>query len=244
MNNLGVIVPARYQSSRFPGKPLAIISGEYLIIRVLENLKDSVPKENLWVATDHKGIKEICESNGYSVVMTPPDCLTGTDRVAEANKILKFDYVVNVQGDEPLIDSKKFKEFINFFKSNKASCINCYSMLTEAEDPNSINVPKVVFSESKKLLYISRSPIPISKSGKSNQAFKQVCIYGFNKEALSEFGLKQKKTPLENIEDIEILRLLEKGYSVQMYEFNSVSHAVDIPDDIGIVENLLRNRSC
>jgi len=242
MKNFGVIVPARYKSSRFPGKPLALISGEYLILRVLSNLRDCIPKDRLWVATDDQSIKSVCEDNGYSVVLTPEACLTGTDRIAEANKILDFDYVVNVQGDEPLLDSKLILNFLDYFLSEEFDCVNCYSAIHSEEMGLSVNVPKLVFSESKKLLYISRSPIPLNKDGEIRKLHKQVCVYGFSKSALSEYGIDKLKTPLESIEDIEILRLIEKDFDVMMYELNSHSHAVDIPEDVAIVEELLRRR--
>lgn len=227
-----VVIPARYQSSRFPGKPLTDILGKSMIQRVWERCCAAVGEELVFIATDSDEIKDPCIQFGAQVIMTSPDCLTGTDRLAEANVQLDCDFIVNVQGDEPLIDPNDIVMMIEEYKQNPNTIINAMCALSSEEEFRSFTVPKVVISKEGSLLYMSRSPIPVSKSNGFHGGFKQVCIYVFSREHLIFFSSNKKKTPIEEIEDIEILRFLENDIAVKMIEVQSSSIAVDIPEDV------------
>lgn len=237
-----VIIPARYNSSRFPGKPLVNICGKAMIQHVWERCCKAVCHDQVYVATDHTKIKEVVESFGGKVIMTRSDCLTGTDRLAEANFNLDYDFVVNVQGDEPLIDPNDIKKLINSFIQT-GHVTNGMTLIKSEDDFRSTTIPKVVTSKSKKLLYMSRSPIPVTKSNGLDIAYKQVCIYVFSRDQLNFFASQKSKTPNEKIEDIEILRFIENDIPVSMVELQSSNIAVDTPYDLEKVINILNSKN-
>lgn len=242
MNNslkYAVVIPARYQSTRFPGKPLVDICGKPMIKHVWERSCQAVGKDKVYIATDSRLISDVATDFGANVVITSPECLTGTDRIAEANIKLDCDFIINVQGDEPLINPSDIKKVVNFYLEGDGSIVNAMCEIENEQEFNSLTIPKVVCSESNRLLYMSRSPIPITKIGKTNLGFKQVCIYAFSKEHLEFFASKDGKTPLEKLEDIEILRFLESDYCVNMIQVGKGSVAVDVPDDVSKVESII-----
>ncbi|TVU83838.1 3-deoxy-manno-octulosonate cytidylyltransferase [Pseudoalteromonas neustonica] len=234
-----VVIPARYQSSRFPGKPLIDLCGKTMIQHVWERCCTAVDAELVYIATDSEKIEEVCIGFGAKVLMTSPNCMTGTDRLAEANKKLNADFIINVQGDEPLVRPDDICKVIEAYKKEPGRVVNAMCKICSEEEFRSFTVPKVVVSKTNKLLYMSRSPIPISKNGEFFSAYKQVCIYAFSKEHLNFFAQHQQKTTIEQIEDIEILRLLENDISVQMVEVESSTVAVDVPDDVQSVLSLM-----
>lgn len=242
-----VIIPARFQSSRFPGKPLANILDKPMIIWVAELSAHAIGIDNTFIATDHPLIKDVVSSFGYNVVLTNPSCLTGTDRVAEAAMSLDYDYFINVQGDEPLLNPSDIKTFIDYLPTvDSSTVLNGYSFLSSHDDVSSPNIPKIVTDLDDKLLYISRAVIPSSKSPEQlcdNFYKKQVCIYGYSKTLLRSFYQYGKKSPLESLEDIEILRFQELGYNIQMLQCSKSTYAVDIPSDISIIEHQLISQS-
>ena len=237
-----VVIPARYKSSRLPGKPLVKLLGKPMIIWVAELSSKALGKENVFVATDDTRIAETVENSGFNVIMTSSEALTGTDRVAEAASKLDYDIVVNVQGDEPLVDPEDILQAIHEKKKNYTSVINSYNHISDSEDPFSPNIPKVVINESEKLVYISRSLIPGYKDllSKPKKVYKQVCIYAFDKVQLSKFLKFGRKSYLELCEDIEILRFLEIDYEVKMFMSSNQSLAVDVESDIFKVEKALK----
>lgn len=237
--DVAVVIPARFASTRFPGKPLAKICGKYLVQHCWEQACKAIDQNFVYIATDDSRIANAAERFGAQVIMTSNKCLTGTDRVAEANRSLQKDCVINIQGDEPLIRPEDIIKVLVKFKECKASIVNAYCEMQTWEDPSNLSIPKVVFSSAKKLLYISRNAIPISKSGVTMTAYKQVCIYAFSASQLEFFSSFDRKGPLEKIEDIEILRFLEYGYDVQMVEVDHGSVAVDNPEDVAIVERII-----
>jgi 3-deoxy-manno-octulosonate cytidylyltransferase (CMP-KDO synthetase) len=233
-----VVIPARYQSSRFPGKPLVDICGKPMIQHVWERSCQAVGSDKVYVATDDFRIKSTVENFGGQVVMTSAECLTGTDRLAEANLKLDCDFIINVQGDEPLINPDDINSVIKaFVKSGNVT--NAMCAITSEEEFRSLTVPKVTFSQSGKLLYMSRAGIPQSKTGAYDFGYKQVCIYAFSKEQLDFFYSNKIKTPHEQVEDIEVLRFLESDYQVDMIKVESGSVAVDIPEDVKKVVKFL-----
>jgi 3-deoxy-manno-octulosonate cytidylyltransferase (CMP-KDO synthetase) len=233
-----VVIPARYQSSRFPGKPLVDLAGKPMIQHVWERSCDAVGHERVYIATDDNRIRNVCQNFGSNVIMTSSACHTGTDRLAEANKVLNCDFIVNVQGDEPLINPEVITLVIEKFLLT-GNVINAYCKINTEKEFRSLTVPKVVVSKSEQLLYMSRSAIPLTKEGQFKTANKQVCVYAFSKFQLEFFASTHNKTPLEQIEDIEILRFLEGDFNVDMVEVPSGSLAVDVPEDIDkVLEHL------
>ena len=233
-----IIIPARWKSTRFPGKPLANVVGKKLIQRVWDQCIQ-VPDVDVCVATDSEKIKQYCKKNNINYIMTSENCKTGTDRVVEAyNKLGKmYNTIINVQGDEPFVTPE---DIIKVYKNNNKE-INCGQC--EIKDVNDFvnpNIIKVVTDIHGYMLYASRSPIPINKSSEFKKAYRQVCIYSFSNSMLPCFS--GDKTPLESIEDIELLRFVEKGFKIKMINVSGASVAVDIPEDIDRIENILLGR--
>ena len=233
------IIPARYGSSRFPGKPLAKILGVPLILRVFERVVKVLPPAQIVVATDDERIQNVCEQAGIRVVMTSSTCLTGTDRVWEAASKLEAEVIVNVQGDEPLVKVEDILAVIRAKHAYPSHVVNAMCVITDRRDIESPNVPKVVVNNRDDLIYISRAPIPYVKGQGKAVYRRQVCIYGFNKSELRAFAGHGQKSRLEDPEDIEILRFLDLGIPVRMVEVSGASLAVDVPEDIIRVERLL-----
>ncbi len=238
MNPL-IVIPARYRSSRFPGKPLALIQGEPMIVHVWRRCVESLSLDRVCVATDDERIRQVCTSYGARVVMTNPECLTGTDRVEEVSRYIDADLYVNVQGDEPLIRVDDIQAVIAAASQFPNEVINAMCSITNESDYRSLTVPKVVCRPDNRLLYMSRSPIPGNKYGMLQQASKQVCIYAFPPVSLRDFVSVGVKTYLEGIEDIEILRFLELGYEIRMVEVSDSSVAVDTPQDLERVKSII-----
>jgi len=230
--NPKIVIPARYQSTRFPGKPLVDIAGKSLIQRVWDRCCQVLSYSDVYIATDDEKIRNHCNEHKMQVIMTPNTCLTGTDRIYEASKNLDADFIVNVQGDEPLISPNDIIKVIDAHNRQReyVHCGMC--PIRSEEDFRNPSVPKVVTKDNGKLMYISRAPIPTDKNLSFGQAMKQVCIYAFEKAALDDFGESNCKARLESIEDIEILRFFELGYDIEMIEVSESSIAVDFPEDV------------
>ena len=161
-----IIIPARYNSKRLPGKPLIDINGIPMIVRTFNKCKKAVPTSKIIVATDDKRIQKICSKNGINSIITSQKCLTGTDRIAEVSKKIKKKIYINVQGDEPICNPNDIKKIVNFAKKNPNLIVNGYTEIKDNKMFNSPNVPKVVFDKNEKLLYMSRAPIPSNKKKK------------------------------------------------------------------------------
>lgn len=242
MKAIGVI-PARFKSSRFPGKPLVKILGKPMIIWVCEVVEAALGLENTYVATDNDEIAETVKDFGYTAIITSEDNLTGTDRLAEVSKKIHADIYINVQGDEPLVEPSDIKKVLKVKLENKDTIVNAMTKITSDEDPSSLNLPKVITDLNNNLVYMSRLAIPGNKSGTMfGDYYKQVCIYAFTKNELALFASRKTKTPLESKEDIEILRFLEMGKKIKMVEVNKSSLAVDVPSDLEKVTNALRHK--
>jgi len=235
-----VVIPARFKSSRFPGKPLADLCGRPMILHVWDRCAAAVGKDQVCIATDDEQIRKVCTAAGAKVVMTSEKCFTGTDRVHETARILDADIYINVQGDEPLIASSDLLAVIEAARQYPGEIINAMCPITIEEDFRSLTVPKVVATPDGRLLYMSRAAIPGSKDAGFHGAMKQVCIYAFPKQALEAFASIDNRTPLEGTEDIEILRFLELGFGVRMIEVSGSSVAVDTPADLSRVQSLMK----
>ena len=242
-NRTVIIVPARYGSSRYRGKPLVKILGRELVLRVADACEKTVGRSNLYVATDSKKIVNVVEKSNYKTVFTSRNCLTGTDRVAQAAKKINAKIYINVQGDEPLVTTKDIKAIIAAKKKFPKHVICGFDKIHKLQEPKSLNLPKVVVNSKKELIYISRSLIPGSKKTiKNKRYFKQVCIYAFNKSELKKFYSLKKKSEIEEMEDIEILRFFDLGIKIKMIKLNSNSVAVDEIADVKKAEKIIKQK--
>ena len=240
-----IIIPARYKSTRFPGKPLTPILGKPMILWVAELCVEVLPAEFVYIATEDFQIKEIVEKAGFNVVMTSNKCLTGTDRIAEAANQIEADIYINVQGDEPLLNPTDILSIIEAKKKYPNEVINGYCKIGDNEEPESVNIPKVIFNEDQQMVYMSRSLVPGTKTKDlvPPHYYKQVCIYAFNKQELIDYAEFGRKGTLEFYEDIEILRFLDIGENIRVVETKSVSLAVDVLEDVlRVEEEILRRR--
>ena len=227
-----VVIPARYKSKRLPGKPLANIGGLPMIVRTYNQCAKVVNKDKIIVATDSFKIKKVCDKYEIKSMITSDKCLTGTDRVAEVSKKIKCSFYINVQGDEPFFNPNDLKMLIKEAKKNPKEVINGYAEIKDKKLFFSSSIPKVVFDKKGYLLYMSRGAIPSNKALEFKKAWRQVCAYSFPRKALFDFTKTKNKTPIEFLEDIEILRFLEQGYKVKMIKMSNKSLAVDNNEDL------------
>ncbi len=237
-----LIIPARYHSSRLPGKPLIKILGIPMLIRTYNQCKKVVSKEKIIVATDDLRIIKICKSNNINCIMTKKSCLTGTDRISELSKKIKADFYINVQGDEPICDLGDLKKLIKTAKKYPNRIINGYTKINDKKLFYSRHIPKVVFRKDGRLLYQSRSPIPINKKGNFSHAWRQVCIYSLPYKALKKFSKLKRKTPIEKIEDCELIRFLELGMDVHMIRMSNNSISVDTKKNLAEVVKRIKSK--
>jgi len=237
-----VIIPARYGSSRFPGKPLIPLLGKPMILWCAELSARAVGAENTYVATEDSRIVDVVEAAGFRAVMTSSAALTGTDRLAEAAVGLDYDIYVNVQGDETLIDPDDIRRVAARKAQDMSIIVNGFCWMEPDEDPHSPNIPKVVATEDGRMLYMSRSALPGFKdpSCAPLRYRKQVCIYAFTRDELRAYAAFGRKSAVEASEDIEILRFCELGYQIALVETRPGSLAVDVPEDVAPVEAALR----
>lgn len=244
MSQSCVIIPARFASQRYPGKPLVPLLGKPMVIWVAELSARAVGREHTYVATEDQRIADVVEAAGFRALMTSPSALTGTDRLAEAAQMIDYELYVNVQGDEPLLDPADIIAGIATKRESPGQIINGFCWISEGEDPHNVNLPKVVTNEKGEMIYMSRRALPGFKDPRNAPAryMKQVCIYGFTREDLALYVGLGRKSTLEQAEDIEILRFLELGKTVRMFETSPGSLAVDTPEDVPIVEAEMRRR--
>jgi 3-deoxy-manno-octulosonate cytidylyltransferase (CMP-KDO synthetase) len=239
-----VIIPARYASTRFPGKPLVPLLGKPMVLWVAELAVRAVGKEHVYVATEDARIARVVEGSRFNVLMTSTNALTGTDRLAEAARMIDYDIYVNVQGDEPLVDPNDILRCVEVKQQHPEEIINGFCWLSDEEDPDSVNIPKVIATEGGMMTYMSRKALPGFKERKNapQRYMKQVCIYGFTRDELEAYAGFGRKSAMEACEDIEILRFLELGKRIRMYETRPGSLAVDVPGDVVLVEAALRRQ--
>lgn len=236
---LGVI-PARYKSSRFEGKPLVKINGIPMLKRTYMQAEKSSELDSLVVATDDSRIVDYCKCEGIPVVLTSEQCLTGTDRVAEVSRVLDYDFYINIQGDEPVIDPKVISQIILEYRNygDKYIAYNLYKTISDGSLVSSNTIIKVIVNQCDELMYMSRLPIPFSNSNDVPTYKQQIPVYGFTKYALDVFS-QNKKTINERHEDIEMLRFIDLGFKLKMSETDASSISVDLPEDLEKVENFL-----
>ena len=229
-----VVIPARYASTRFPGKALADLGGKSVLRRCYEQVAKVVDADSIIVATDDQRIVDECNRYEMKSIITSATCLTGTDRVAEVAQQITAQWYINVQGDEPFLSPDGLRQLIDFTETASAdlSVINACAPIGHEADFRSVTVPKVVRDLNGNLLYISRAAIPTTKSLQFKAAYRQVGLYAFRAVALQQFAKQADKTPLEAFEDVEILRFLELGFRVAMIEVQENGIAIDTPEDL------------
>lgn len=248
MSNRGsvvVIIPARMDSSRFPGKPLAPILGRPMIEHVYRRAKLSRLPEAVYVATPDEEIAEAVSDFGGEAIMTSPTHERASDRVAEAirSKGIEADVVINLQGDEPLIHPEMLELAARPLLDDPAIVVsNLAGSISTEEEWRDRNTIKMVMDAEGYALYLSREPIPTDRiKGWGNiPVFKQVNVVPFQREFLFKYN-ELPPTPLEVAESIDMLRVLEHGYRLKLVRCANDMHAVDTPEDLVVVEEMMRS---
>jgi 3-deoxy-manno-octulosonate cytidylyltransferase (CMP-KDO synthetase) len=242
------IIPARYASSRFPGKPLAMIGGKSMIERVY--LQASKVLEETWVATDDERIKLAVEAFGGKVVMTSPSHRSGTDRCSEAAVIITegrpdpATVIINIQGDEPFIKPQQINSLMQCFTGPDVRIATLVRKVPPGEILDNPNQPKVVLSLSMDAIFFSRSVIPFFRDAlphewnKSHDYYKHIGLYGYRSDALLEIT-KLPQSPLELAESLEQLRWIENGYRIRCAVTPWESMGIDTPEDLERAEKML-----
>lgn len=233
------IIPARYGSTRFPGKPLVDIKGKTMIQHVYEKVLHTGLFHAVVVATDDTRIlKEVQSFNG-NVLMTSENHQSGTDRCAEVLEKLEetFDVVINIQGDEPFIEEEQLSKVIELFKDETTQIGTVVKRIDDTQDVDNPNRVKVVFNKKGAALYFSRSAIPYNKNNTKINYYKHIGLYGYRYMVLKEIATLPP-SPLELQESLEQLRWLENGYSIKVAETNKEAKAIDTEEDL---KNLLKN---
>jgi 3-deoxy-manno-octulosonate cytidylyltransferase (CMP-KDO synthetase) len=244
--NILIVIPARYASTRFPGKPLTPIAGKSMIQRVVEQIQQATLPSRIVVATEDDRIKTAVEALGAEAILTRADHRTGTDRVAEVAAHLPADIYINVQGDEPLIDPATVDAVVAVIVEDESILLAtpCCAIHQKKEimDPN---IVKVVQDFDANALYFSRAPIPwVRDTGASvaAQHWKHIGLYGYRRDALLEYPTLPPGE-LERIEQLEQLRWLENGFRMHVVESEYDAISVDVPADVERVEKLLNAQS-
>ena len=247
MNFLGII-PARFASTRLEGKPLAIICGKPMIQHVYERV--STVLENVYVATDDSRIETVVKSFGGNVVMTSEKHNSGTNRTLEAYNVIqksskiKFDVVINIQGDEPMLESNQILELMSCFNNSKTKIATLITKVKEANELNSLTSAFVITDVNMRAIYFSRTPIPAVKGLEKSEWFgktdfyKHIGMYAYKPETL-EIVAKLKQSNLELIEGLEQNRWIENGYPIHVAitEFDSIS--VDTAQDLEKIRKIM-----
>ncbi len=248
MERATAIIPARYGSTRFPGKPLALINGMPMIQHVCRRVAKAQLVDRVIVATDDPRIVSVVEAFGGDVILTRDDHPTGTDRLAEVAEAIDADLIVNVQGDEPLIDPRMVDQAVMPLLENPGILMGTLAgRIEQVEDFYNPNVVKVVKDQSGLALYFSRAPIPWPRDLSSDQVaesladlglLRHIGLYVYRRELLLNYPA-WPKTPLERLENLEQLRALERGVDLYVAETEFSCHGVDTPEDLIRVARLM-----
>ena len=231
MKGLGII-PARYGSTRFPGKPLIEINGKSMIRRVIDQAKKCSSLAEVWVATDDERIFNHVVEYGCKAFYTSEDCNSGTERICELLPNIEghFDFVLNIQGDEPFVHVESLEELSKALISAETDIATLAVQIENREEANDSNRVKVVFSTSGRALYFSRSTIPFARNGEPNY-FKHLGVYAYTTNALQQIN-HLKPSPLELTESLEQLRWLEYDLSISVVVTSHDSTGIDTPADL------------
>lgn len=250
-----VVIPARWESSRFPGKPLAKILGKAMILHVYEQASKALQIDQVFVATDHSKIKEVIEEFGGNAIMTSKDAASGSDRILEAishPELIDADIIINVQGDEPLIPPLLIDKLVlSLEESREFQVVSAACPLSDHKLFANKNIVKAVMSDQQgmdenlhRALYFSRAAIPHDRDNKYTFAKSQIYwqhigIYGYTRKALQSFS-SLPQSHLETIESLEQLRFLDNGIGIGLLKTDYRGTGVDTPEDLIAVEKLLK----
>lgn len=233
-------IPARYQSSRFPGKPLAVICGKPMIQYVYETVSNIETISDVYVATDDERIYHAVSDFGGKAVMTGK-CACGSERVAQACGDIECDVVLNIQGDEPMIKPEMIHDLISAFDDPSVNMATLKKRITSHEDIENPNIAKLITDVNNNAIYFSRSTIPYNRDNlETVKYYKHIGVYGYKKDFLMKFA-QLPRSPLECAEKLEQLRALENGYSIRVVETEYQSIGVDLPEHIALVEREMKN---
>ena len=233
------VIPARYSSTRLPGKPLRNICGVPMICRVWQRASRAKSVADVIVATDDERILQAVENHSGRAMMTRADHKTGTDRLAEvAEKFPDADVIVNVQGDEPLIEPSLIDELVAEFESDaELQMATVATELTDADEMKNPNNVKVVLDRYNDALYFSRSLIPYPRNAGNSKVFKHIGIYAYRRQFLIDYA-KMEPTPLEKSESLEQLRALENGFKIRVIKSSCQFVGVDTEEDLQLVNEI------
>lgn len=238
--HIACIIPARYGSTRLPGKPLAMIGDKPMIQRVYEQVSKATEIEQVIVATDDQRVYDAVVAFGGQAMMTRPDHLTGTDRLAEvAATHTEIDVIINVQGDEPLIDANVIDALAREFKEDsrlQMGTVGCPLLEEEYNEPSAV---KVIVNRLGNAMYFSRSLIPYPRNAFVQPPLKHVGMYGYQRQFLLDYA-KMEPTPAELTESLEQLRALENGYTIRVITTDQRFVGVDTPEDLDRVNEIFR----
>ena len=241
MNKVIAVIPARYNSTRFPGKMMEILGNRTIITTTYQNVLETGLFDEVFVATDSELIFDEISKNGGKAVMTG-EHETGSDRIAEAVQNIDCDIVINVQGDEPFLKKEPLQQLIDIFYEDDKKEISLASLkiqLKESEEIRNPNNVKVITDNNGFALYFSRSVIPFQRELSYNvKYYKHIGVYAFRKEALLKFS-SLEMTPLEISEKLEQLRYLENGMKIKMVETDFVGIGIDTPEDLEKAKKLI-----
>ena len=233
------VIPARYASTRLPGKPLALIAGKPMIQHVYERACHAVMPQEVVVATDSKIVADAVKEFGGKVMMTSPDHPSGTDRLAEvALSYPDIDVIVNVQGDEPMIPPEVIDRLAQAFADDKDLKMATLKTLMGEEDYNNPNAVKVVTDQNGYALYFSRSLLPYPRNRKADfKVYKHVGIYAYRRDFLLQYAALAP-TPMEQIESLEQLRVLENGFKIKVLTSDFQGIGIDTKEDLDAVNKI------
>jgi len=238
------VIPARFASTRLPGKPLVEIGGVPLILRVLRGVKKCSCVDRVIVATDDERIASLVEDDGGTAMMTPEDLPSGGDRVAWVAQRIPSRIVLNVQGDDPLVGPDMIEPLVSALKEDDqtrlALLVKKIERPEEVKDPN---IVKAVFDKKGRALYFSRSPIPHPRSSSAAVWYKHIGPYAWQRDFLLEFS-SLPQTPLEQAESLEMLRVLERGHAIRCVPAPRDTIEIDTPDDVKRLEAFLAGTKC
>lgn len=242
-NKIIGVIPARYASTRFPGKPLIKLKDKPILQWVIEAAQKSKILEKVYVATDDDRIAEVAKASKVEVLMTRSECPTGTDRIFEATEKLQFDVVINIQGDEPLIQPETIDSLAQAFLEDATLDMATLSHPLNLEDINNKNAVKVITNVHQHAIYFSRFPIPFSRECCPENQYpssvqRHIGLYGYTKSFLKEF-CSAPQAEIEKYESLEQLRALHLGASIKVISISQPTYGVDTPEDLQKLEGML-----
>ena len=237
------LIPARYESTRFPGKLLKKLGDKTVISHTYDAAVSSKLFDDVFVITNNKDIYNEIKKRQGKVFISKKNHKTGTDRIAEFAQNIDADIFLNIQGDEPFINKEQLQSLIKIFKDDTEQKVDIASLMIKINKPEIFNNPnnvKVVFDRNRFALYFSRATIPYSREKKFNTAYKHIGVYAFRKSALIKIS-NLEETDLEKIEKLENLRFLENGFKIKMVETDKINFGIDTPNDLEQAEKYMNN---